>query len=54
MDKAISIIILIVMMLGGAGRVFSGGRPYSLRLSRFDGTEKKVYARGDKFLPEEK
>jgi branched-chain amino acid transport system permease protein len=45
--------ILIVMMLVRRQGLL-GGRPYSLRLTRFDDTEKKVYARGDKFLPEEK
>ncbi len=45
--------ILIVMMLVRRQGLL-GGRPYSLRLARFDEPEKKVYLRGDKFLPEEK
>lgn len=45
--------ILIVMMLVRRQGLL-GGRPYSLRLTRFDLTEKKVYLRGDKFLPDEK
>jgi branched-chain amino acid transport system permease protein len=45
--------ILIVMMLVRRQGLL-GGRPYSLRLTRFDEPEKKVYLRGDKFLPEEK
>ena len=44
--------ILIVMMLVRRQGLL-GGRPYSLRLTRFDEPEKKVYLRGDKFLPEE-
>jgi branched-chain amino acid transport system permease protein len=45
--------ILVVMMLFRRQGLL-GGRPYSLRLTRFDEPEKKVYLRGDKFLPEEK
>jgi len=45
--------ILVVMMLVRRQGLL-GGRPYSLRLGRFDGTERKVYLRGDKFLPDEK
>jgi branched-chain amino acid transport system permease protein len=45
--------ILIVMMLVRRQGLL-GGRPYSLRWTRFDETEKKVYLRGDKFLPDEK
>jgi branched-chain amino acid transport system permease protein len=45
--------ILIVMMLVRRQGLL-GGRPYSLRLTRFDEPEKKVFLRGDKFLPEEK
>jgi branched-chain amino acid transport system permease protein len=45
--------ILVVMMLVRRQGLL-GGRPYSLRLTRFDEPEKKVYLRGDKFLPEEK
>ena len=45
--------ILIVMMLVRRQGLL-GGRPYSLRLARFDETEKKVYLRGDKFLPDDK
>ena len=45
--------ILIVMMLVRRQGLL-GGRPYSLRLTRFDEPGKKVYLRGDKFLPEEK
>ena len=45
--------ILVVMMLVRRQGLL-GGRPYSLRLARFDETEKKVYLRGDKFLPDDK
>jgi len=45
--------ILVVMMLVRRQGLL-GGRPYSLRLARFDGTDKKVYLRGDKFLPDDK
>jgi len=45
--------ILVVMMLVRRQGLL-GGRPYSLRLTRFDASEKKVYLRGDKFLPDEK
>jgi hypothetical protein len=45
--------ILVVMMLVRRQGLL-GGRPYSLRLTRFDEPDKKVYLRGDKFLPEEK
>jgi len=45
--------ILVVMMLVRRQGLL-GGRPYSLRLTRFDVTEKKVYLRGDKFLPDDK
>ncbi len=45
--------ILIVMMLVRRQGLL-GGRPYSLRLAWFDEPGKKVYLRGDKFLPEEK
>jgi branched-chain amino acid transport system permease protein len=45
--------ILVVMMLVRRQGLL-GGRPYSLRLGRFDGTERKVYLRGDKFLPDDK
>jgi branched-chain amino acid transport system permease protein len=45
--------ILIVMMLVRRQGLL-GGRPYSLRWTRFDETEKKVYLRGDKFLPDGK
>jgi branched-chain amino acid transport system permease protein len=43
--------ILIVMMLVRRQGLL-GGRSYSLRLTRFDPAPAKVYARGDKFLPE--
>jgi branched-chain amino acid transport system permease protein len=45
-------ILIVMMLLRRQGLL--GGRPYSLRLARFDEPEKKVYLRGDKFLPEEK
>ncbi len=45
--------ILIVMMLVRRQGLL-GGRPYSLRLRWFEDTEKKVFSRGDKFLPLEK
>jgi branched-chain amino acid transport system permease protein len=44
--------ILIVMMLVRRQGLL-GGRSYSLRLTRFDPAPAKVYARGDKFLPED-
>jgi branched-chain amino acid transport system permease protein len=43
--------ILIVMMLVRRQGLL-GGRPYSLRLTRFDPPPERVYLRGDKFLPE--
>jgi len=42
--------VLIVMMLVRRQGLL-GGRVYSLRLPFFDDRERKVYARGDKFLP---
>jgi branched-chain amino acid transport system permease protein len=43
--------ILVVMMLVRRQGLL-GGRAYSLRLTRFDPAPQKVFARGDKFLPE--
>ncbi len=43
--------ILVVMMLVRRQGLL-GGRPFSLRLTRFDPAPEKVYSRGDKFLPE--
>ncbi len=43
--------ILIVMMLVRRQGLL-GGRSYRLRLTRFDPAPARVYARGDKFLPE--
>lgn len=44
--------VLIVMMLVRRQGLL-GGKEYSLRLRWFDKKEKVVYARGDKFLPDE-
>jgi branched-chain amino acid transport system permease protein len=44
--------ILVVMMLVRRQGLL-GGRNYSLRLPWFDDQQKKVYTRGDKFLPED-
>jgi branched-chain amino acid transport system permease protein len=44
--------ILVVMMLVRRQGLL-GGRNYSLRLSWFDDQQKKIYTRGDKFLPED-
>ena len=43
--------ILVVMMLVRRQGLL-GGRPYRLRLTRFDPAPAKVFSRGDKFLPE--
>jgi branched-chain amino acid transport system permease protein len=42
--------VLIVMMLVRRQGLL-GGREYSLRLTRFEKQDLKVYSRGDKFLP---
>ena len=45
--------VLIIMMLVRRQGLL-GGKNYSLRLTLFDDQQEAVYARGDKFLPEDK
>jgi len=45
-------VIIIMMLVRRQGLL--GGKNYSLRLTRFDDQKATVYARGDKFLPEDK